>query len=204
MLEALGDLERDIAGELINLGLGVAADGLSQMLGEEIDLATPVVDCVPWQRLARSVGIDPHQAYRGVQQHVSGAIDGEALLLFPGGQGERLVSEFLHARLGRAPSSKMIEEALVEVGNIILGATLSSFSDGLSLDMEFALPEPFVWGPRLRRARTEGDEGYLIVISLEFQVRARNVKGGVCLVLDLESGERLAEAIGRSVRSLGC
>ncbi len=203
MLEPLDELERDIAGELINVGVGLAADGLSQMLDEEVVLATPSVECVRWSGLADRMGLAEDPLQRGVQQRFQGGLDGDALLLFPEDQGERLVAGMLRSKLSGDCSAEMIDEALLEVGNVILGATLSSFCDGLSLELEAGLPQQLAWRELLGRSAEGAEAGYLILISLGFEVPGREVKGTVSFALDLESGDRLRAAIARHVESLG-
>lgn len=41
------DLQKDMLGELLNMGLGSAAASLSQMTGEEVLLSTPHVSFIP-------------------------------------------------------------------------------------------------------------------------------------------------------------
>jgi len=54
----LSDLQKDMLGELVNMGLGSAAASLSEMTGEEVLLSTPQVSFIPRQELCSKLRVE--------------------------------------------------------------------------------------------------------------------------------------------------
>lgn len=78
----LTELQRDMLGEFLNMGLGNAADALSIMTGGEVELSIPKVEFVTpvelRERFTRLLGSE----LSIVQQRFTGSLEGEAFLLF--------------------------------------------------------------------------------------------------------------------------
>ena len=55
-MPSLTDFQRDAISELLNIGMGRAADALSQMAHEEVQLSVPFVDLLPVKNVTQLLG----------------------------------------------------------------------------------------------------------------------------------------------------
>ena len=140
-MPSLTDLQRDAISELLNIGMGRAADALSQMAHEEVQLSVPFVNLLPVNDVPRLLGEQPADAITGVKQQFTGVFWGDALLLFPEAQSLELVRILLDDIVPLERMADMKQDAFMEIGNIILNACLGSLANLLSSEIGSSLPE---------------------------------------------------------------
>ncbi|MBF0134867.1 MAG: chemotaxis protein CheC [Magnetococcus sp. DMHC-1] len=139
----LTELEQDALKEFLNIGLGMAADSLSQMVDHEILLSLPQLNVVSLEDAVHL--IDHHEGDRlvAIRQNFSGELSGTALLVFPGAEGLELVRTLLGENTPLETLTELEQETLLDVGNVILNSFLSSFTQMINLDFEFDPAELF-------------------------------------------------------------
>jgi len=193
----LTELQTDAVCELLNVGMGQATKSLSEMVGEEVLLAVPSAVVVT-RRLAidriRQVAGDPVTA---VSESFSGPFSGEAILIFPEKQSLRLVQAMLG--FGDLPIenlSEMEQEALVELGNIVLNACLSSLANIFSQEMHCEVPV-FVQGPCevVLDDHETADQEDMLLWQMDFSLERLNIEGYLTLLMDVESVEEFSARI---------
>lgn len=140
--QCLSELERDAIGEFLNIGMGQAAASLSKIVNEEVSLSVPTVDLLTCQGAVRNLNVSGEQALMAaVREHFSGTCwGGEALLIFPQEQGEVLVRALIGREIPPALLAELEEDALIEVGNVVLNACLSCCSNMLSCEISNSVP----------------------------------------------------------------
>ncbi len=198
----LTELQLDVLAELCNMGLGTAAASLSEMVASEVLLSVPRVEFVPRADAVRRLGVGRESVLKGVRQHFAGEVGGSALLLFPDEHSLNLVRMLL-AQAGIADSgalSELEQEALLEVGNIILNATLSVFADTLEFDLHMGLPDRFEGRGQgaLDSVFEEGSEEVdeeILVVAIDFSVSAQPITGWVSLLLEVGAARRLTDKV---------
>ncbi len=198
----LSELQLDVLAEVCNMGLGVAAASLSEMVGDEVELSVPKVEFMPRAEVVRRLGVEHKEVLKGVEQQFGGDIGGHALLLFPDEHSMNLV-RLLLANAGLSDSGALNEleqEALLEVGNIVLNATLSVFADTLELDLGSTLPNRVEGLGREvvdsifeRNPDTIDDE--VLVVAIDFSVHEQPVSGWVSLLLELGAARTLTDKV---------
>ncbi len=137
----LSDLEQDALKEFFNMGLGMAADSLSQMVKKEILLSLPQLAVVSHRRAVELVNHQDEDRLVAVRQNFLGELSGTALLIFPGGKSLELVRTLLGENMPLEALTELEQETLLDVGNVILNAFLSSFTQMMNLDFEFEAAE---------------------------------------------------------------
>lgn len=132
--QILDDFFIDAVTEVLNIGMGSAAASLSEMVNEEIKLSTPGVEFV--SRLEATALLSTKaktDMVSGVYQSFDGAFAGDALLLFPEQQSLELVRAVLQEDdITLEELTDMEQEAMIEIGNVILNACLCSIADMFS------------------------------------------------------------------------
>jgi len=137
----LNDLELDALGELFNLGVGQAADALSQLAGEAVLLSIPQVQLLPKAEVVRQLSLEGDRRVSAVRQGFHGEIVTDAVLMFPAEQSLQLVQIMVGETVPLEQLGEMEQEALAEIGNILLNSVVASVGDALGIEFDGSLPE---------------------------------------------------------------
>jgi chemotaxis protein CheC len=138
---ALTELERDALGEIANrAAMGRAANSIRKMVGHQVLLSVPAVEILSKETAAQIVGAPDNRILVAVRQDFAGAFSGRALLIFP----ETSSLELMRAVVGRSLSVKDIvefqDEALAEIGNVILNSWVATIANLLKRSLPMSLP----------------------------------------------------------------
>jgi chemotaxis protein CheC len=193
----LDELALDALTEIFNLGVGQAADAFSQIAGDTVLLTVPTV------RIMSHGQVEPELDARGatnvsaVRQRYSGAFNTEAVLMFPAERSLQLVQMMVGAELPLDQLAEMEQEALSEVGNILLNSVMASVADALKIQLDGSLPtvENSQVGGIFKPDTTLG--GSVMLVDIQFEVASREVTGLLAFMLDVGSENTLAQLIQR-------
>jgi len=203
----LTDLQLDMLTELFNLGMGNAASALSEMVTEEVKLSIPKILFMNKDELTKVLKIDSSDHISGVSQNFQGMILGQALLTFPTDKSLELIRLLLQDSVPLENLTEFEEEALTEVGNIIINAGLSSLADIFEDEITSDLPvfntgscEDVIGntGPTSQKQQT------VLHLQIDFSIEKENIKGYVIYLLDLESISVLANHIDNYIQKISC
>ncbi len=142
MLKALDAQQVATIEEVLNIGLGRAAVSLSSILGDEVLLTASNVHMSNLNTgkaldiLKRSGEIN----MVSVAQNVSGDLDTLALVLFSESNAVDIVQRMMSQNAEQSGVLKYEYEVMSEVGNIILNACVSAFSNMMHLTLGSSLP----------------------------------------------------------------
>lgn len=196
----LTELQRDALTEMFNIGVGAAADLLSQMVGESVRLSVPLVEFTSESK-AKAYYLEREQRpLCAVRQRYVGEVTTEALLMFPEENSLELVRIMVGADLPLQALTEMEQDAMAEIGNIILNAVISSMANTLSLHFEGALPQVSILSAEDLFVSSEptgpADEaGSLMALNIDFFLSARKVSGYLAFLLDIPSGTVMVQRI---------
>lgn len=197
MLLELSELEQDALVEVFNLGIGYAADSLSRIVGDQVRMSVPSLTIVPHGELAktgREAGL-ARERLCGVVQRFEGDLRAQALLMFPEERSLELVRVMVGDGVLVEEMDDLEQEALTEVGNIILNSCLSVISDTLGSVFTTSLPE-FVTGDVAHMLPEAKDEDELILLlNIDFLVERREIRGYLLFVMQMASLVRFRDAI---------
>ncbi len=193
----LDGLEIDALTELVNLGISNAANSLAGMVKEEVTLTVPRVSLVERDDAIEILGRREAKKLVAVHQLFEGDITGRALLIFPEAQSFELVRTVVGGELALEEIVELEQEALAEIGNIILNGCLATIANQLRRTFKISLPE-ILHGESERFFNLDpppepGDQVLLIYIN--FAVRHRNIEGYIAMLLDMPSITALKELL---------
>ncbi len=201
----LNELQQDMLTELFNLGMGNAASALSEMVSEEILLSIPEISFMQKTELAKVLEAESGGHISGVSQQFHGMILGEALLTFPTQQSLELVRLLLQDSVPLENLTEFEEEALTEVGNIILNAGLSSLADIFEEEITSDLPI-FSSGSCSDVIEHSGQgnttQEIVLYLQVDFSIEKKDIKGYVIYLFDVDSMERLSTLIESYITKL--
>jgi chemotaxis protein CheC len=200
----LDELEVDALTELVNIGVSRAANSLRSMVGRQVLLSVPTVRVV--SRPAAIELLDQSEASRlvAVHQVFEGDITGRALLIFPETNSLELVRAVTGAELALEEIIELEQEALAEIGNIILNGCLATIANMLQRSLKMSLPEVLRGrGPEFFKLDPPPESGDVVLfLYINFAVSERDIRGYVAMLMDMPSLEALkillAEFIERS------
>lgn len=194
----LTEIQGDALTEIFNIGVGVAANVLSQMVNEPVHLSVPLVE-VTSQSQAKAFYLAREQRpLCAIRQTYVGEVTTEALLMFPEENSLELVRTMVGGDLPLQHLTEMEQDAMAEIGNIILNAVISSLSTTLSLRFEGSLPEVRVLMAHDLFTTPEGeqdanDDNSVVALTIDFSLSARKVGGYLAFLLDIPSGTAMLE-----------
>ena len=141
MTPHLSYFQKDALAEIFNIGVGQAASSLSQIVGETITPSVPTVTILHSDDQAGAVNaITQRPRIYAVSQDFTGGIDARAFLIFPEGKTQEIVRRMIGESVGADGVGEIEQEALSEIGNIILNACMSSLSEILQTSFHCSIP----------------------------------------------------------------
>lgn len=192
----LSELQTDVISELMNIGMGHAAASLSEMVGEEVLLKVPSVEFIHHYNIINHIENMAGPEIAGVRQSFEGVFWGHALLLFPENDSLELVRALLQDDIPLEELSDMEQDALAEVGNIIINACLGSLSNVLGEGIDTSVPV-YLKGDvdEVIFSNNDGIDRGMMLVRLDFNLPSKNINGYVAFTLDISSLEQLKNNI---------
>ncbi|BCG63655.1 MAG: chemotaxis protein CheC [Methyloprofundus sp.] len=184
----------DAISEVLNIGMGAAAASLSEMVEDEVTLSVPGVEFVSRLEAANIIGTKVTEDVSGVLQGFAGAINGDALLLFPEEQSLELVRAVLQEDLPLEELTELEQDAMTEIGNVILNACVSNMADLFEKTMIGEVPA-FVKGSLGSVLSVEQDKGIVLLLKMDFSIQEKNIHGYVTFLMDFASITELQKNI---------
>lgn len=207
----LSELQRDAITELLNIGMGNAARSLSEMVNEEVKLSIPSLEMLSRQEAANHIDSKQQplvatrsQRIAAVKQHFHGPFWGEAMLLFPQEKSLELVRALMKDEVPIEMLTELEQDALTEVGNIILNACLASLANILTTDLTSDLPV-FMIGTatEVLEADTPRTENEVVMfLRMDFALHTKDIDGYVAFILEVPSVKQFKENIDQYLGKL--
>lgn len=192
MLGELTEERREAMQEMINIGFGRSMAALADLLGVQIELSVPDIRNIEGDQIFDFLfsSLDGPEDVSLVRQTFRGRFFGEAVLALSGRAGRELVV-MLGEDSGFQPSLEMSQlemEALLEVGNVVIGACLGQFADLLDTNLTFNPPVVLMDNIHSSQAREvlSARPGQALMIKTQFRVDQRAVTGFLLIFLPLE------------------
>ena len=199
----ISDVELDILQEVMNIAFGKASADLAEVIDIYVVLSIPEIKLLHTAEVPRYIEseIKNLETISIIKQSYTGKFNGTALLLFPGGAGKKLFSIFDNGNTsvsGSEDFSVVLEkETLLEVGNILIGASVSKVAELLD-DVVSYRP------PRIVLESKPGDivdwdldepEGPAILMRTVFSFDNRDISGLLFLIPSYKSFEWLKKSL---------
>lgn len=200
----INHIHLDILREIGNIGAGHAATALSTMLNKAVDMKVPSVKVISFEEITEMVG-GSENIVASVFLRIVGDAPGCMFFMLPIAQAEKLLGDLLGGevvQLTEGVHSEMTISALQEVGNILSGSYLTSFSDFTGLNLQPSVPATSIdmAGAILSFGLLEisAVSDFAIVIDTAFTdiKKLDEVKGHFFLLPDPESFAKIFNALG--------
>lgn len=199
----LSELQRDALGELFNLGVGRAAHSLSQMVQDEVQLSAPLVSLVRSSTIATDLLGSEFDELSMVSIQFSGPFDAQAILLFPERNALAIVSHMLDPNMLPEEVSEFEQEAMCEIGNIILNACISALADEFEVEFTGSLPVHHFSDPGSLPLFGHDDDQLILVLQIQLAIRQERVQGHLLFLLSVSSLHALLACVDHYLSRLG-
>lgn len=202
----LNEDERDAISEILNIAIGQAARALSEMVDEEVKLSVPSIESLSVQEACDRVDRHTGRAGSAVRESFSGPFEGDMLLIFPEDQSLELVRRLIGETTEVESITDLEQDALMEVGNVIMTSCLSTMADTLGLSFtNTSLPEILrgTGSDILVANRGEGyKDGFVLFLEVDFKLQSSDISGYVLIALGLPSARLFKEIVNKYLEEL--
>ncbi len=187
-------MQYDLLKELFNLGIGSAANSLSQLVNQEVILSVPEIIFETPEQLANRLG--PDQNVFSVSQSMEGPFAMQSMIIFNPEDSFDVVKQMLDQHLSDETLAELQSEALSEIGNIVLNSCISVIADALG--ESFAIQLPIFRDTKtenLLGPPAEGTVDLLISILVKMELKNSAVNGHLVFILNADSMENLYKTL---------
>lgn len=183
----------DALTEIFNIGAGRAASSLSDIVGDEVLLSVPRVEFYRAHEVNAKVLSLSSARLGSVKQKFRGPFNLTASLLFTEERALEIVQEMLGSQVQKEDLVEYEQEAMCEVGNIILNACLSAMADMLGISFESTLPEYSSAEPDvvIERLVADTDNPLMLVLHINMLIEKRRSQGTLIFWLSSSSLQEL-------------
>ncbi len=194
----LNELQHDALVEIFNIGVGHAARAMSEIVNEEVSMSVPSITFVNRADAAAMLGKNGGERVCGVSQHYEGAFSTEAILMFPEDKSLDIVRLMVGESVPLAELTEMEQEAMSEIGNIILNSCIGTLANIFSQELSGSLPLYHV-GTSEQILTASGGQADTVVLMLhiDFILEKHQIHGYVAFILDVTALQDLQTQVDR-------
>ena len=195
----LNSRHREALAELINIGYARAGKALSELTGQRIMLNAPKVEIHSIDLVRQQLNQLVKGEVASVHQIFSGPVSGHALLLVSNETADALTSSVVEG-VPAAESKAVRREALTEIGNILLQASMGVCGELLRVQVSFTVPRLHIESvdDMLNSVCVQNQElQFALLIRTRFELQHSQVSGYIVVILGVTSFSRLLEELDR-------
>lgn len=183
----LSELQHDALGEIFNIGVGRAASSLSQIVNDEVLLTAPEVLLVHRDQAAKLLLGAELQQFSTVSQTFSGPFEAQALLVFPESNALEIVRLMIGPHMSIEELAEFEQEAMCEIGNIILNACMSSLADIFHVSFDSTLPLHRFGSAENLPVLEGGEEQMVLLLQVDMIISQQRIQGHILFLLSVAS-----------------
>lgn len=189
--------------EVCNIGMCKAAKQLSLLLNSKIDITIPAIDFMNADKLNEKGFFETNSELSFVYQNLVGDFEGRASLIIQTSQTKHLTEAiFGHAKLLLQKEERINEqEAMVEIGNIIISACISSIVNMLNMNVSLSIP--VYKENNLISLMPPNNLHDIFIIKTNLTTIRESVSGNLLLVLTSDSIKHLIHKLKKLMGDIG-
>jgi chemotaxis protein CheC len=183
----------DALSEVFNIGVGKAAAALGGLMQDEVLLSVPHVSVLTVNEAAQRLSAHAVPMY-AVRQPFKGMLHGDALLIFPGAKSMELVRIVAGQSVPAEALGELEQDAMTEIGNVMLNACIATLSDLLGQPFDVATPT-IDRGDSRTILGTRIQNHWVVFLHIRFELKSSAIEGFVVFVLHTTSLTALRQCI---------
>ena len=188
----LSELQHDALVEIFNIGVGHAARSMSEIVNEEVTMSVPSISFLNRTDAAAMLGNKKGERVCGISQHYEGAFSTEAILMFPEDKSLDIVRLMVGESVPLKELTEMEQEAMSEIGNIILNSCIGTLANIFSQELSGSLPVYHVGtSEEILSASGAQADNIVLMLHIDFVLETHQIHGYVAFILDLSAMQDL-------------
>ncbi len=191
----LTNLQKDALIELLNVGLGHAANVLSKMINSTIHLRVPSIYLLSKDQSDNLISQSNQDNLSSVQLDFNGDYSGMVGMLFPTESANALVNQLIDQDSQTDEIDEMKIGALTELGNIILNAVMGSISNVIKSELSFSIPKYTKFNLKSLINQTIHSNVSALFAEAQFDIQSIQINGNLILIFELQSFDKLLKQI---------
>jgi chemotaxis protein CheC len=203
----LSELENDALVEIFNIGVGQAASSMSAIVNEPVRMSVPSISFMNRAAAGRLLGARDAEPERicGVSQRYVGAFDTDAILMFPEDKSLEIVRLMVGESVPLKELTEMEQEAMCEIGNIILNSCVGTLANIFQRELRGSLPQYHVGtSDEILTANGSPSDAVVLMLHIDFVLEKHQIHGYVAFILDISALHDLKEQINLYIaRAMG-
>jgi chemotaxis protein CheC len=194
----LDELQHDALVEIFNIGVGRAAAAMSAIVNEDVVLSVPSISFLNRAGAARVLGNDETRRICGISQFYEGAFHTEAILMFPEDKSLEIVRLMVGESVPLKELTEMEQEAMSEIGNIILNCCVGTLANIFGQELRGSLPVYHVGTTDDILGSSGGSaDSAVLMLHIDFTVEKHHIHGYVAFILDITALHDLKHQVDR-------
>lgn len=186
-MRSLNELQHDALGEIFNIGVGRAAASLSLIVNDEVLLTAPEVSLLHASEAVTLLQRSELHAFSSISQDFSGPFEAQAQLIFPEANALEIVRLMVGPHMSIHELSEFEQEAMCEIGNIILNACMSALADILRISFTSTLPRHRFGNTDNLPVIATSEEQMVLVLQVDMVISQQRIQGHILFLLSLTS-----------------
>lgn len=189
---ALTEFQLDALTETFNMSLGEAAATFSQIVSEEIKLSVPAVELLCQKDLAERM-VAVHGKKHGqerlcsITQHFTTreSFSTDTMLVFSESGSLEIIRRMLGGTSHIETITELEQDALAEIGNIIINGCMSTISNLFKKPALGTLPSVSTSTADALFSRSSSD--HVLLVKIGMHLASQNIDGYVLFLMDVDS-----------------
>jgi len=184
--------------ELINIGVGQAANVLNTMLESHIKLQVPFLKVLTKDELLEEIKQICPERLAVVDLHFKGLFSGKAELIFPVAGASRLVEALVgDIRAEQHDIDSIRQGTICEVGNIVINAIMGSISNVLKTNFQYSVPLFAETVAEQLLSSNQQPSEVILLARTRFQIERLEIEGDLLIYFALDAFDAVLKAIDR-------
>ncbi|MDP4176929.1 MAG: flagellar motor switch phosphatase FliY [Bacillota bacterium] len=187
--EGFSDLEKDLLGEIGNISMGSASTALSTILGQQVNITTPVVSVTTLKELKDGFEV-PNIA---LEVKYTSGIMGENLLVIKIPDAAIIANLMMggDGHVEKAELSEIEISAVSEAMNQMIGSAATSMATMFSREVNIAPPTSKIWGD-VSKKLAEGIEEDEKIVRVSFKITIGElVDSNIMQLLPMQTAKKI-------------
>lgn len=186
------DFEKDALCEIFNISVSQAAAAMSEIVQQKISMTVPRVEVCDISKA--KTFLDQGYDICGIAQHFRSTFSGKAILIFPEHRSLELVRLMVGVDTPMTQVTELEQDALAEIGNIVLNACLASLSTMFDQRFDLDIPQ-LVFGDSCAVLSDYSEDNVLILLQIKLYLEERELEGSIVFVVNLQSLQALQHSV---------
>ncbi len=193
----LSELQHDALVEIFNIGVGHAAAAMGAIVNEEVTMSVPSISFLNRAEAAQLLGNKDGKRICGVSQHYEGAFTTEAILMFPEDKSLEIVRLMVGESVPLKELTEMEQEAMSEIGNIILNSCVGTLANIFEQELVGSLPVYHVGSSEEILTASGQVDTVVLMLHIDFILEKHQIHGYVAFILDITALNDLQVQVDR-------